>query len=89
MRKKQSRVDGQDITEYVDAKGRTFVEKKDLLRAVKAADRYKGSYKTNFRRWGNSIAVRIPQRLLKELKAKENDSALILKEGGSLVIFKQ
>lgn len=41
---------------------------------------------TKINAWGNSLAVRIPKNILKELKLKENDIVTIEEENGSIKI---
>ncbi|MBU0979874.1 MAG: AbrB/MazE/SpoVT family DNA-binding domain-containing protein [Nanoarchaeota archaeon] len=74
--------------EWKDRSGRVFVEKAELLKALKQAERFKGSTKTFLRKWGNSTAIRIPKRHLEEIRVKQDDSALVYTEGDKIIISK-
>ncbi len=41
---------------------------------------------TSFAKWGNSLAIRIPEEMVKELKIKPGSKAQITKEKGMLKI---
>ena len=46
-------------------------------------------YETKINKWGNSLAIRIPQPLLDQIAATESDAILISVENGKLIITKR
>ena len=43
----------------------------------------------NVQKWGNSLAIRLPKRMMDSLGIKENDEVLIVQVGDSLSISKR
>ncbi len=61
----------------------TMDQMKSLAKQYKSLREAK---KTSFAKWGNSIAIRIPEELVKELKIKPGKKAQISREKESLKI---
>jgi len=61
----------------------------DMKQLKVLANKYRALRKakaTNFAKWGNSLAIRIPEDLVKELKIKPGSKAHITQEKGILKI---
>lgn len=43
----------------------------------------------NVQKWGNSLAIRFPKRMMDSLGIKENDEVLIIQTGDSFTISKR
>lgn len=63
-----------------------IVDMEQLHQLAKEYKKLRKAKQTGFAKWGNSIAIRIPDEMVKELKIKPGTKAQITREKGILKI---
>jgi len=81
------REDSVDFTAYKCSKcGEELLTMGQLKTLAGKYRELRNAQQTKIARWGNSLAVRIPQALAKELDLHEGDEAVLKKSGGGFEV---
>ncbi len=85
--KDKLREDSVDFTAYQCSKcGEELLTMGQLRTLAGKYRELRRSKETKIARWGNSLAVRIPQSLVEELGLHEGDAAVLKKSGGGFEV---